>query len=422
MSSSVKGSCIFELQPTMINRIKLNEQQISNFLADLQCDLLPSGFIKDIDNSIVNSPPDHIIRLCELFFGTPEIQISIIDEQLNIERNPQNEKFDTKISWKWKSHENNKNGTILISYHRQGLSSTNTSNLLFVKDIHDIGVIMNVKSSSHPPDTLQLINIDNTYKKHPIIHPLINLKYIQFLSNEQNIILVTGYVSQCCMKNNINLGLGILKTFQSYFGCVIDSTKISKIHTESAQLIYASFSGNNNKIKELFSDSNAKQIKVPEMTRPLRIDDVILTGNRRGKIKYCNNMSKIRSLGQKKFGIELYTKLDMKDAAIKYVNISKIAGTPSQSDFQIGDRVLLTRGKYGIIKYIGNPEFCEGEAIGLELDTWTPAGHNGTVRGKTYFDAPAGRGYFTRRNDISCKISSVDKTNIKIGMRVILYL
>eukprot|EP01084_Bolivina_argentea_P253457 425735_1 len=48
-------------------------------------------------------------------------------------------------------------------------------------------------------------------------------------------------------------------------------------------------------MKELFSDSGAKQIKLPEITRPLRIDhDVILTGNRRGKIKYCNNMSEIK--------------------------------------------------------------------------------------------------------------------------------
>merc|ERR1712154_19983 len=61
----------------------------------------------------------------------------------------------------------------------------------------------------------------------------------------------------------------------------------------------------------------------------------------------------------------------------------------------------LARGKTGIVKFIGETEFAKGEVIGLQLDTWTPAGHNGTVRGKKYFEAQDGRGYFTRRSSIS---------------------
>eukprot|EP01083_Nonionella_stella_P266704 901844_1 len=71
-----------------------------------------------------------------------------------------------------------------------------------------------------------------------------------------------------------------------------------------------------------------------------------------------------------------------------------------QINFNVGDRVRLERGKTGIVKFIGETEFAKGEVIGLELDTWTPAGHNGTVRGKIYFNAQEGRGYFTRRSNI----------------------
>ena len=69
-------------------------------------------------------------------------------------------------------------------------------------------------------------------------------------------------------------------------------------------------------------------------------------------------------------------------------------------DFKIDDRVKLARGETGIVKYIGEVEFAKGEIIGLVLDSFTPVGHNGTVRGKKYFEAQDGKGYFTRRLSI----------------------
>ncbi|ETO31501.1 hypothetical protein RFI_05619 [Reticulomyxa filosa] len=69
--------------------------------------------------------------------------------------------------------------------------------------------------------------------------------------------------------------------------------------------------------------------------------------------------------------------------------------------FKIGDCVRLIHGKVGIIKYMGSTNFTKGEVIGLELDSWSSDGHNGTVQDKKYFEATPGRGYFTRRTAIS---------------------
>ncbi|ELT91764.1 hypothetical protein CAPTEDRAFT_49962, partial [Capitella teleta] len=51
---------------------------------------------------------------------------------------------------------------------------------------------------------------------------------------------------------------------------------------------------------------------------------------------------------------------------------------------QIGDRVLISGVKPGVLRYLGNVHFAEGEWCGIELDE--PEGkHNGEVEGKKYF-------------------------------------
>jgi dynactin complex subunit len=44
--------------------------------------------------------------------------------------------------------------------------------------------------------------------------------------------------------------------------------------------------------------------------------------------------------------------------------------------------------------YIGTAKFAKGTVIGLEVEKWEPNGYNVTVKGRTYFSTPPGRGYF----------------------------
>ena len=46
-------------------------------------------------------------------------------------------------------------------------------------------------------------------------------------------------------------------------------------------------------------------------------------------------------------------------------------------------------------------QFPESDTVGIELSVWTVTGHNGTVRGKHYFDAEQGKGLFVKRTDIA---------------------
>lgn len=53
-----------------------------------------------------------------------------------------------------------------------------------------------------------------------------------------------------------------------------------------------------------------------------------------------------------------------------------------------------------VCRYIGNTDFAKGELIGLEMETWDSEGHDGTRKGKRYFECKAGHGKWTRREKI----------------------
>ena len=46
---------------------------------------------------------------------------------------------------------------------------------------------------------------------------------------------------------------------------------------------------------------------------------------------------------------------------------------------------------------MGPVDFTEEEVVGIILDKWHPNANNGLVKGKQYFNAPPGRGYFAKR-------------------------
>ena len=71
---------------------------------------------------------------------------------------------------------------------------------------------------------------------------------------------------------------------------------------------------------------------------------------------------------------------------------------------QIGDHIRLTRGKRGVVKYIGKSSqmFDDGavedeDVIGIELDEWSPNGHDG----KGFFKTTKGRGYFALKKSVA---------------------
>lgn len=80
-----------------------------------------------------------------------------------------------------------------------------------------------------------------------------------------------------------------------------------------------------------------------------------------------------------------------------------VAGSSQPSvadDFQIGDRVLVSGMKPGIIVFIGEVHFSPGDWAGVVLDT--PTGKNdGKVGGHRYFMCEPMRGVFCRLNKLT---------------------
>merc|ERR1719499_718627 len=67
----------------------------------------------------------------------------------------------------------------------------------------------------------------------------------------------------------------------------------------------------------------------------------------------------------------------------------------SETGLAIGDVVKLRNGKQGEIMFVGTTDFHKNKLIGLKLSNWSERGHDGTVKGKSYFKCHPGYGYFT---------------------------
>ncbi|KAK0634680.1 dynactin [Bombardia bombarda] len=65
------------------------------------------------------------------------------------------------------------------------------------------------------------------------------------------------------------------------------------------------------------------------------------------------------------------------------------------SELAIGQRVLLSDGRNGTIRFLGQTAFAAGDWVGVELDDGSGK-NDGSVQGQRYFDCPMGYGMFVR--------------------------
>ncbi|CZT04313.1 probable DYNACTIN (150 KDA DYNEIN-ASSOCIATED POLYPEPTIDE) ro-3 [Rhynchosporium agropyri] len=65
------------------------------------------------------------------------------------------------------------------------------------------------------------------------------------------------------------------------------------------------------------------------------------------------------------------------------------------SELAVGQIVQLADGRTGIVRYVGQTEFAEGDWVGVELDS-LDGKNDGSVQGQRYFDCEPSRGMFLR--------------------------
>ena len=91
-------------------------------------------------------------------------------------------------------------------------------------------------------------------------------------------------------------------------------------------------------------------------------------------------------------------------------------------ELAVGDRVGLECGNCGVIKFIGKTVFSPKKIIGIELDEWSPNGHNGAYKKIQYFDAVDGHGLFVGFHEIISKLgdrkSNPSVSNVRKGDRI----
>ncbi|CAG9533784.1 unnamed protein product [Cercopithifilaria johnstoni] len=93
--------------------------------------------------------------------------------------------------------------------------------------------------------------------------------------------------------------------------------------------------------------------------------------------------------------------------------------TPQNNPFckeyglEIGDRVIVSGGKCGRLRFLGNTEFKDGVWAGIELDQ--PVGKNdGSVQGKRYFTCKAPYGLFAAASKV---VRAPEQTSAKFKIR-----
>lgn len=62
---------------------------------------------------------------------------------------------------------------------------------------------------------------------------------------------------------------------------------------------------------------------------------------------------------------------------------------------KVGQTVQLADGRVGIVRYVGQTEFADGDWVGVELDSFDGK-NDGSVQGQRYFECEPARGMFLR--------------------------
>uniref|UniRef100_A0A0N5ATI9 CAP-Gly domain-containing linker protein 1 n=1 Tax=Syphacia muris TaxID=451379 RepID=A0A0N5ATI9_9BILA len=125
--------------------------------------------------------------------------------------------------------------------------------------------------------------------------------------------------------------------------------------------------------------------------------------------------------GKQYFKCEKNHGLFCKSSKLEHVLTSSIMQSPEASTsseyvknygFTVGDRVVVSGGKLGTVRFLGPVDFQEGIWAGIELDT--PHGKNdGSVKGRRYFTAKPMYGLFTSASKVS-RISAQAQPKLKV--------
>jgi dynactin 1 len=65
------------------------------------------------------------------------------------------------------------------------------------------------------------------------------------------------------------------------------------------------------------------------------------------------------------------------------------------SELALGQKIQLSDGRTGFIRFIGQTGFAVGDWVGIELDDGSGK-NDGSVQGERYFECPMGSGMFVR--------------------------
>ena len=102
----------------------------------------------------------------------------------------------------------------------------------------------------------------------------------------------------------------------------------------------------------------------------------------------------------------------------KKKSFKKTIGSPTK--WQVGDEVLISKDRTGILHYIGKvPEMGDDKTwYGLELTSGTMGQNDGSIKGKRYFQVNGKRGMFVPESKLRRRLNRKDKERRKSYVQI----